>query len=323
MGNLEQAAEKKPLIVLTGPTAVGKTALSIQLARRIGGEIISADSMQVYRHMDIGTAKIRLEEMDGVPHHLIDILEPTEDFNVVRFQALARAAAEDIYSRGKIPIVAGGTGFYIQALLNDIDFTQIDENTQFREEMERLATEQGAEVLHERLRAVDPESAEAIHANNVKRVIRALEYYQQTGQKISEHNEAEREKESAYNSAYFVLTDDRKILYDRIDKRVDLMMQEGLLEEVNALRLRGLKRESVAMQGLGYKELFGYFEGEYPLEEAVRIIKRDTRHFAKRQLTWFRRERDVIWLDKSEIGREDEQLIQQMLTVLKEKEIIH
>lgn len=323
MGNLEQAAEKKPLIVLTGPTAVGKTALSIQLARRIGGEIISADSMQVYRHMDIGTAKIRLEEMDGVPHHLIDILEPTEDFNVVRFQALARAAAEDIYSRGKIPIVAGGTGFYIQALLNDIDFTQIDENTQFREEMERLAAEQGAEVLHERLRAVDPESAEAIHANNVKRVIRALEYYQQTGQKISEHNEAEREKESAYNSAYFVLTDDRKILYDRIDKRVDLMMQEGLLEEVNALRLRGLKRESVAMQGLGYKELFGYFEGEYPLEEAVRIIKRDTRHFAKRQLTWFRRERDVIWLDKSEIGREDEQLIQQMLTVLKEKEIIH
>ena len=170
MGNLEQAAEKKPLIVLTGPTAVGKTALSIQLARRIGGEIISADSMQVYRHMDIGTAKIRLEEMDGVPHHLIDILEPTEDFNVVRFQALARAAAEDIYSRGKIPIVAGGTGFYIQALLNDIDFTQIDENTQFREEMERLAAEQGAEVLHERLRAVDPESAEAIHANNVKRV---------------------------------------------------------------------------------------------------------------------------------------------------------
>ena len=173
------------------------------------------------------------------------------------------------------------------------------------------------------LEKVDPESAEQIHFHNIKRVIRALEFYHQTGQKISEHNEAEREKESAYNSAYFVLTDDRKILYDRIDKRVDLMMQEGLLEEVNALRLRGLKRESVAMQGLGYKELFGYFEGEYPLEEAVRIIKRDTRHFAKRQLTWFRRERDVIWLDKSEIGREDKQLIQQMLTVLKEKEIIH
>lgn len=322
MGNLEQAAEKKPLIVLTGPTAVGKTALSIQLARRIGGEIISADSMQVYRHMDIGTAKIRLEEMDGVPHHLIDILEPTEDFNVVRFQALARAAAEDIYSRGKIPIVAGGTGFYIQALLNDIDFTQIDENTQFREEMERLAAEQGAEVLHERLRAVDPESAEAIHANNVKRVIRALEYYQQTGQKISEHNEAEREKKSAYNSAYFVLTDDRKILYDRIDKRVDLMMQEGLLEEVNALRSRGLKRESVAMQGLGYKELFGYFEGEYPLEEAVRIIKRDTRHFAKRQLTWFKRERDVTWVDQERFSFDRDQILDWMTRDLKERKII-
>ena len=313
----------KPLVILTGPTAVGKTNLSIGLAKRINGEIISADSMQVYRKMDIGTAKIMPEEMDGVPHHLIDVLDPKEPFNVVLFKKLATKAMDDIYARGRIPVIVGGTGFYIQALLNDIDFTQIDENTQFREEMERLAAEQGAEVLHERLRAVDPESAEAIHANNVKRVIRALEYYQQTGQKISEHNEAEREKESAYNSAYFVLTDDRKILYDRIDKRVDLMMQEGLLEEVNALRLRGLKRESVAMQGLGYKELFGYFEGEYPLEEAVRIIKRDTRHFAKRQLTWFRRERDVIWLDKSEIGREDEQLIQQMLTVLKEKDIIH
>ena len=250
MGNLEQAAEKKPLIVLTGPTAVGKTALSIQLARRIGGEIISADSMQVYRHMDIGTAKIRLEEMDGVPHHLIDILEPTEDFNVVRFQALARAAAEDIYSRGKIPIVAGGTGFYIQALLNDIDFTQIDENTQFREEMERLAAEQGAEVLHERLRAVDPESAEAIHANNVKRVIRALEYYEQTGEKISAHNEAERAKTSPYHFFYYVLNTDRTVLYERIEKRIDEMMEEGLVEEVRQLQAMGCRRDSVAMQGL-------------------------------------------------------------------------
>ena len=261
--------------------------------------------------------------MDGVPHHLVDVLDPSEDFNVVLFQQMAKEAMEGIYQRGHIPIVVGGTGFYIQALLYDIDFTENNADTAYREELEALAKTQGAEYLHEMLEKVDPESAEQIHFHNVKRVIRALEYYQQTGQKISEHNEAEREKESAYNSAYFVLTDDRKILYDRIDKRVDLMMQEGLLEEVNALRLRGLKRESVAIQGLGYKELFGYFEGEYPLEEAVRIIKRDTRHFAKRQLTWFRRERDVIWLDKSEIGREDEQLIQQMLTVLKEKEIIH
>ena len=315
--------KKKPLVVLTGPTAVGKTKASIELAKVIGGEIISADSMQVYEYMDIGSAKIRPEEMQGVPHYLIDDLKPWDEFHVVRFQQMAKNAMEQIYANGHIPIVVGGTGFYIQALLYDIDFTENNADTAYREELEALAKIQGAEYLHEMLEKVDPESSEQIHFHNVKRVIRALEYYQQTGQKISEHNEAEREKESAYNSAYFVLTDDRKILYDRIDKRVDLMMQEGLLEEVNALRLRGLKRESVAMQGLGYKELFGYFEGEYPLEEAVRIIKRDTRHFAKRQLTWFRRERDVIWLDKSEIGREDEQLIQQMLTVLKEKEIIH
>ena len=294
--------KKKPLVVLTGPTAVGKTKASIGLAKAIGGEIISADSMQVYEYMDIGSAKIRPKEMQGIPHYLVDELKPWDEFHVV---------------------IVGGTGFYIQALLYDIDFTSTSQDDNYRQDLENLAKEKGAEYLHNMLREIDPKSAEDIHANNIKRVIRALEYYQQTGQKISEHNEAEREKESAYNSAYFVLTDDRKILYDRIDKRVDLMMQEGLLEEVNALRLRGLKRESVAMQGLGYKELFGYFEGEYPLEEAVRIIKRDTRHFAKRQLTWFRRERDVIWLDKSEIGREDKQLIQQMLTVLKEKEIIH
>ena len=317
MGNLEQAAEKKPLIVLTGPTAVGKTALSIQLARRIGGEIISADSMQVYRHMDIGTAKIRLEEMDGVPHHLIDILEPTEDFNVVRFQALARAAAEDIYSRGKIPIVAGGTGFYIQALLNDIDFTQIDENTQFREEMERLAAEQGAEVLHERLRAVDPESAEAIHANNVKRVIRALEYYEQTGEKISAHNEAERAKISPYHFFYYVLNTDRTVLYERIEKRIDEMMEEGLVEEVRQLQAMGCRRDSVAMQGLGYKEILDYLDGACTLEDAIYKIKRDTRHFAKRQITWFKREKHVTWINKKDYNYEEDRILEVMLESVK------
>ena len=233
------------------------------------------------------------------------------------FAATASAAS------GTIDVISREDGSGTRGAFIELFGIEEKQGDEIRADLQNLAKEKGAEYLHNMLREIDPKSAEDIHANNIKRVIRALEYYQQTGQKISEHNEAEREKESAYNSAYFVLTDDRKILYDRIDKRVDLMMEEGLLEEVNALRLRGLKRESVAMQGLGYKELFGYFEGEYPLEEAVRIIKRDTRHFAKRQLTWFRRERDVIWLDKSEIGREDEQLIQQMLTVLKEKEIIH
>ena len=266
--------------------------------------------------MDIGTAKIRLEEMDGVPHHLIDILEPTEDFNGVRFPALARAAAEDIYSRGKIPIVAGGTGFYIQALLNDIDFTQIDENTQFREEMERLAAEQGAEVLHERLRAVDPESAEAIHANNVKRVIRALEYYEQTGEKISAHNEAERAKTSPYHFFYYVLNTDRTVLYERIEKRIDEMMEEGLVEEVRQLQAMGCRRDSVAMQGLGYKEILAYLNGEMSLETAVNILKRDTRHFAKRQLTWFRRERDVRFLYLPEFDNDRERVLEHILQEL-------
>ena len=322
MGNLEQAAEKKPLIVLTGPTAVGKTALSIQLARRIGGEIISADSMQVYRHMDIGTAKIRLEEMDGVPHHLIDILEPTEDFNVVRFQALARAAAEDIYSRGKIPIVAGGTGFYIQAVTRDIDFTEAQQENTYRAELEKLAEEKGAEYLHERLREVDPASAESIHANNVKRVIRALEFYHQNGTPISEHNEEQKKQVSPYNLAYFVLNAPREILYERIDRRVDQMLEEGLVKEVEELKREGCHRGMVSMQGLGYKEILAYLEGEYPLEEAVRILKRDTRHFAKRQLTWFRRESDVIWVDKEKFDWDEKEILKYMKHICEERKIV-
>ena len=317
-----QTKTKRPMIILTGPTAVGKTAASIELAKAVNGEIISADSMQVYKYMDIGSAKITKEEMDGVPHHLVDVLDPMEDFNVVRFQQMAKAAMEGIYERGHIPIVVGGTGFYIQALLYDIDFTENENDDSYRKELEEMAKEKGEEFLHSQLALVDPESAEQIHFHNVKRVIRALEFYHQTGKKISEHNAEEREKESPYHSAYFVLTDDRARLYDRIDRRVDLMMEQGLLQEVEHLRDRGLKREDVSMQGLGYKELFGYFDGEYSLEEAVRIIKRDTRHFAKRQLTWFRRERDVIWIDKSQIGREDEKAVEFMMNYLLDTKII-
>ena len=317
-----QTKTKRPMIILTGPTAVGKTAASIELAKAVNGEIISADSMQVYKYMDIGSAKITKEEMDGVPHHLVDVLDPMEDFNVVRFQQMAKAAMEGIYERGHIPIVVGGTGFYIQALLYDIDFTENENDDSYRKELEEMAKEKGEKFLHSQLALVDPESAEQIHFHNVKRVIRALEFYHQTGKKISEHNAEEREKESPYHSAYFVLTDDRARLYDRIDRRVDLMMEQGLLQEVEHLRDRGLKREDVSMQGLGYKELFGYFDGEYSLEEAVRIIKRDTRHFAKRQLTWFRRERDVIWIDKSQIGREDEKAVEFMMNYLLDTKII-
>ena len=297
---------KRPLIILAGPTAVGKTAASIRLAKSVGAEIISADSMQVYRHMDIGSAKIRPDEMDGVPHYLVDVLEPEEEFNVVKFQNMAKAAMEQIYKKGKIPLVVGGTGFYIQALLYDIDFTENDGDDFFRRELEQTAEKEGSEALHERLRDIDPASAEQIHPHNKKRIIRALEFYHQTGQRISEHNETERQKESPYQYAYFVLTDDRAKLYGRIDRRVDEMMKEGLLDEVCMLKERGVSRSSTAMQGLGYKELYAYLEGETTLEEAVRIIKRDTRHFAKRQLTWFKRERDVIWADRSVLGGEDE-----------------
>lgn len=313
---------KRPMIILAGPTAVGKTAASIRLAKAVGGEIISADSMQVYRHMDIGSAKIRPEEMEGVPHYLVDVLEPEEDFNVVRFQQMAKAAAEEIYARGRIPIAAGGTGFYIQALLYDIDFTENDGDSSFRRKLEKTAEEKGGEYLHSLLQEADPEAALQIHPHNIKRMIRALEFHHQTGGKISEHNETEKEKESPYNFAYFVLTDDRSRLYDRIDRRVDLMMEEGLLDEVRFLKERGVRRDSTAMQGLGYKELYAFLDGEYPLEEAVRIIKRDTRHFAKRQLTWFKRERDVIWADKSVIGQDDDAVIDFILKELKNRGII-
>lgn len=313
---------KRPLIILTGPTAVGKTSASINLAKAVNGEIISADSMQVYRHMDIGSAKIRAEEMEGIRHHLIDILEPDEEFHVVRFQQLAKQAMEEIYGRGRIPILVGGTGFYIQAVLYDIDFTENDGDPAYRKALETLAQEQGAETLHARLKEVDPKSAEEIHAHNVKRVIRALEYFHLTGQPISAHNEEQRQKESPYCFAYFVLNDDRANLYRRIDKRVDQMMDEGLLEEVQLLKDMGYHKKMVSMQGLGYKEMLDHLDGICPLEEAVRILKRDTRHFAKRQLTWFKRERDVIWLNKPDFHYDETAILNAMLEHLKERGVL-
>ena len=311
----------KPLVILAGPTAVGKTELSIRLAKRINGAIISADSMQVYKYMDIGSAKIMPDEMEGVKHYLIDELDPSDEFNIVRFQQMAKDALKEIYANGQIPIVAGGTGFYIQALLYDIDFMHQDSYEAFRKEMADYAAEYGAEALHEKLKEIDPVSYKTIHANNTKRVIRALEYYRMTGQPISAHNEQEHQKVSPYNFAYFVLTDDRKHLYDRIDYRVDLMMKKGLVDEVKNLYDMGYHKDMVSMQGLGYKELLSYLDGECSLEEAVYIIKRETRHFAKRQLTWFRRERDVIWLDKSAYQYNDQRILTDMCRMLQEKGI--
>ena len=311
----------KNLVILTGPTAVGKTSLSINLAKAINGEIISADSMQIYKGMDIGTAKIMPEEMDGVTHHLIDVIEPTEDFHVVRFKEMVEAAIEEIYKKGKVPIICGGTGFYIQAILYDIDFTENEIDKSYRESLEKYAAEFGQEALHDELKAIDPESAESIPAANVKRVIRAIEYYEQTGEKFSVHNATQKEKNSPYNFAYFVLNDDRQLLYNRIDARVDKMIDEGLVDEVKSLVAKGVKKGMTAMDGIGYKELLDYLDGNGSLEDAVELIKKKSRNYAKRQLTWFRREKEVIWLDKTVYTSED-MLLDEILSTLRKKGII-
>ena len=297
----------RPLVILSGATAVGKTGLSVELAKRIGAEIISADSLQVYRHLDIGSAKIRPEEMQGVPHHLIDCFDPDFDFNVTVFQREAKKAVEDIHRRGKIPLITGGTGFYIQSVLYDIDFNETASDPAYRRELAEYAAKEGAAALHERLSEVDPEAAEMIHENNLHRVIRALEFYRTAGEPISEHNRREARKTSPYDFAYFVLDRSREALYAEIDHRVDRMMEEGLLDEVRKLKEMGCTPEMTSMQGLGYRELLGFLNGETDLPEAVRLIKQNTRHYAKRQLTWFRREKDVIWLSAE--GRTREELI--------------
>ena len=322
MSEVKQSAKQPGLVILTGPTAVGKTDLSIALAKRIGGEIISADSMQVYRYMDIGSAKIMPDEMDGIPHHLIDVLEPTEEFNVVSFQQMAKQAMHGIYDRRHIPIVTGGTGFYIQALLYDIDFTDNDEDTALRRQLEEVAKTQGSDVLYDKLRQIDPESCEIIHANNVKRVIRAIEFYEKTGMKISEHNKIQRQNSSPYNFAYFVLNDDRDKLYRGIERRVDAMMAQGLVDEVKRLAESGCTSDMVSMQGLGYKEILDYLDGHITLDEAVYLIKRDTRHFAKRQLTWFRRERDTIMVNKPDFSYDNDRILDYIINVLQGKGIV-
>ncbi len=314
---------KKPMIVLTGPTAVGKTELSISLAKKINGSIISADSMQIYKYMDIGSAKITKEEMCGVKHYLVDELMPEEEFNIYRFKEMALKALEEIYAEGKIPIIVGGTGFYIQGLLYDIDFSETNADEAYRKEMEDYADKNGTHALHELLREVDPESCDAIHENNVKRVIRALEYYHLTGEKISDHNKREREKQSPYNFAYFVLNDVRENLYARIDKRVDIMLQSGLVDEVKKLKDMGYTADMVSMQGLGYKEILWYLDNRCTLNEAVETIKQETRHFAKRQLTWFRREKEVVWIDKDKFDYDNNQILDFISNTLKEKRIIN
>ena len=293
------------LTVLAGPTAVGKTELSLKLAKRLDGEIISADSIQVYKHMDIGSAKISVSEMQGVPHHLIDCLEPTEGFDVALFVSLAKAAIRDIRSQGRLPLIVGGTGFYLHALIYDNDFSDGASDPKYRAELERDALDP-ANDLYERLRHIDPASCDAIPPGNMKRVIRALEYHHVTGERISEHNKKEREKKSPYDLRFFVLTLPRDILYDRINRRVDIMVEKGLFEETKKLIDLGVKPEMTSMQGLGYKQAYLYLTGTYTKDEAIDAIKKETRHFAKRQLTWFRKEKEAVFIDKSCFSSDDE-----------------
>ena len=312
---------KRPLVILTGPTASGKTALSLALAEAAGGEIISADSMQVYRGMDIGSAKLPENERRGIPHHLLDVKDPSESFDVTEFVRLAEEAAEGIYRRGHLPILVGGTGFYLQAFLKGIDFSEGDPDTALREELTALAGREGRDAVYQILQAEDPEAAAALHPNNLKRVIRAIEYRRLTGRSICDANREQQEAESPYNFAYFVLTLPREELYTRIDRRVDGMFAEGLVDEVIKLRGSGLDSGSTALQAIGYKEVIDALDGRCTMDEARAAVKRGTRHYAKRQLTWFRREKDVIWLDRS-LFADDEAILREVLRVLRERGII-
>ena len=305
--------KKKPLVILTGPTAVGKTELSIRLAKAINGEIISADSIQVYKHFDIGSAKVTKEEMDGVKHYLIDVLEPDEEFNIYVFKKLAMEAMDEIYAKGKIPIIAGGTGFYIQALLYDIEFSEEEGDKTYRHMLEKKAEVEGVTVIHDMLKEVDPEAAKEIHENNLKRVIRALEYYNETGMRISEHNKEQRQKESPYNFRYYVLNMDREKLYNRVNLRVDIMAENGLVDEVTKLKEMGYGKELNSMQGIGYKEIRDYVDGAYDYETAIETLKKNTRNFAKRQITWFKREKEVIWLNHEEFYNDKEKILEFIL----------
>ena len=310
------------LIIITGPTAVGKTSLSIELAKKINGEIISADSIQVYKYMNIGSAKVLPSEMEGIKHHLIDILNPDEEFNVHTFQQMAKQCIREIYKKGKIPIIVGGTGFYIQSVLYDIQFDATDEKHEYRKELEELASEKGNEYIHNMLKCVDPKSAENIHFNNLKRVIRALEYFYETGKRISEHNEQQRENNSPYNFVYFVLNDDRDALYFRINQRVDHMIKEGLYEEVKNILDLGYDENLTSMQGIGYKEMVQCVKGNISIEDAVYQMKLNTRHFAKRQLTWFRREKNVSMININDYAYNRQKILDEMLMILEKRNIL-
>ncbi|MHB8065327.1 MAG: tRNA (adenosine(37)-N6)-dimethylallyltransferase MiaA [Ruminiclostridium sp.] len=290
------------VIVIVGPTASGKTSLSIELAKHCNGEIISADSMQIYKHMNIGTAKPTLDEMQGIKHYLIDEVLPSEDFNVVRFKELANKYIEEIIKKGKQPIIVGGTGLYISSLINNIKFSESECDWELRETLKKEAEDNGPQYIHDKLKLVDEQAANNIHPNNLKRVIRALEVYYQTQKPISYHNEISQGIPAKYKFILIGLTMSRPLLYERIEKRVDIMLQNGLIEEVNSLISLGFADSLISMQGIGYKEILSYINNEKTLEEVVEIIKRDSRRYAKRQMTWFKRIKEIKWFGIDNYG---------------------
>ncbi|HLS52893.1 MAG TPA: tRNA (adenosine(37)-N6)-dimethylallyltransferase MiaA [Tissierellaceae bacterium] len=288
---------KEKLFVLTGPTAVGKTSLSIALAKKLGGEIISADSMQIYKYMDIGTAKVKAEEMEDVPHHLIDIVYPDEEFTVSDYQKQATKLIKELNHKGRLPIIVGGTGLYINSLVYELQFAKVPPNEELRQRYEELANTYGNEYLHEKLSRIDEESSQRIHVADRKRIIRALEIYEETGKTMTEYNKNFRKETNKYDLAMVCLNMDRAQLYERINKRVDLMLNDGLVEEVKVILKMGYDKESVALQGIGYKEIIMYLDGQISLDRAVELIKQGSRNYAKRQLTWFRRDKRIHWVD--------------------------
>lgn len=296
---MENRKAKAKLLVLVGPTAVGKTELSLELAQQFGCEIISGDSMQVYRGMDIGTAKATPEERSRVPHHLIDIRDPDEGYSVSEFQSMCSTLIKEIHERGRLPFIVGGTGLYIESVCYEFQFSEADQDEAFRLEMTAYGEKHGFQALHERLRQIDPERAAHIHPNDARRIIRALEIYQRTGKTPTEFLQGQK-KQTPYELCIIGLTMDRQQLYRRIEQRIDRMIEEGLVEEVKRLRQKGYGRNLISMQALGYKEMMAYLEGEMTFDDAIELLKRDTRRFAKRQLSWFRRMKDIHWLDVTE-----------------------
>ncbi len=308
----------KPLFLLIGPTAVGKSNVSIEIAKKLNGEIISADSMQIYKYMDIGTAKLKREEMDGIKHYMIDVVYPDEDFSVAVFRDKAKEYIDDILSRGKLPMVVGGTGLFVNSLTHNLDFSSTICDWEFRNRLNQLAEINGNEYVHNMLKDVDKESFERLHVNDLKRVIRALEVYKYSGKTISEYQRESKLIPIEYDTCIVGLTMDRKKLYDRINKRVDIMMEKGLLDEVKNLLNMGYSKDLVSMQGLGYKEMVSYTEGSLSMDGAIDKLKQSTRHFAKRQLTWFRREDNIYWVNVDEFNNIQD-ISQNIVTYIKGK----